>query len=136
MTISVDRQSGLFTPELSDRINTMSTNLWEDIQGLEIPEKAYKETVAPFKIQTSVESRQSNFSIGRVHIISLVVTGSINANGFQKFADLPFSPATDIIVLNGTNTALFKVEAGTNTLFIDTFGATRSGFDCYFWFIS
>lgn len=136
MTISIDRESGLFTPELSDRINTMSTNLWENIQELSVPEKAYKETVAPFKIQTTAESRQSNFSIGRVHIISLVVTGTVTANGFQKFADLPFSPSTDVIVLNGTNSALFKIEAGTNTLFIDTFGATISGFDCFFWFIS
>lgn len=137
MTISIDRQSGLFTPELSDRINTMSTNLWEDIQGLEVPERSYKETVTPFKIQTTAQTvRQNNFTIGRVHIISMVIQSSVTANGFTKFADLPFTPSTDIYCTNGSYSALFKIKAGTTELFIDTFGATISGFDCFFWFVS
>ena len=42
MTITIDRQSGLFTPELSDRINTLSDNLWNDIQALDVPDKNIK----------------------------------------------------------------------------------------------
>jgi len=137
MTISIDRQSGLFTPELSDRINNMSDLLWQDIQALDVPVKEYKETVTPFKIQTVPAcSRQNSFSIGPVRVINLVISGSISSGSFVHFADLPFPPSTDIYMTNGTQNAIYKCKAGTTDLQIYTFGRTISGFDCYFFYVS
>lgn len=136
MTISIDRQSGLFTPELSDRINNMSDLLWQDIQSLEVPVKEYKETVTPFKVQTITNCRQNSFSIGPVRIINLVVSGEVNTGSFSHFADLPFPPSTDIYMTNGAQNAIYKCKAGTTDLQIYTFGRTISGFDCYFFYIS
>lgn len=138
MTITVDRRSGLFTPELSDRINTMSDNLWNDMQALEVPDKKYKETVTPFKIQTTVlTARQNCFSIGRVHIINIVFNGEIKSdNTFVELGYLPFAPVTNIYLINGTFEALYRVDAGTNKLLINTLGNTLKSFECYFFYIS
>lgn len=138
MTITVDRRSGLFTPELSDRINTMSDNLWNDMQALEVPDKKYKETVTPFKIQTTVPTaRQNCFSIGRVHIINIVFNGEIKTdNIFVELGYLPFAPVTNIYLINGTFEALYRVDAGTNKLLINTLGNTLKSFECYFFYIS
>lgn len=138
MTITIDRQSGLFTPELSDRINTMSDNLWNDIQALEVPDKKYKETVTPFKIQTTVPTaRQNCFSVGRVHIINIVFNGEIKSeNKFVELGYLPFTPSTNIITTNGTYEAIYKVEAGTNKLLINTLENTLKSFECYFFYVS
>lgn len=138
MTITVDRRSGLFTPELSDRINTMSDNLWNDMQALEVPDKKYKETVTPFKIQTTVPTaRQNCFSIGRVHIINIVFNGEIKSdNAFVELGYLPFAPVTNIYLVNGTFEALYRVDAGTNKLLINTLGNTLTSFECYFFYIS
>lgn len=138
MTITVDRRSGLFTPELSDRINTMSDNLWNDMQALEVPDKKYKETVTPFKIQTTVPTaRQNCFSIGRVHIINIVFNGEIKSgNTFVELGYLPFAPVTNIYLINGTFEALYRVDAGTNKLLINTLGNTLKSFECYFFYIS
>lgn len=138
MTITVDRRSGLFTPELSDRINTMSDNLWNDMQALEVPDKKYKETVTPFKIQTTVPTaRQNCFSIGRVHIINIVFNGEIKSdNTFVELGHLPFAPVTNIYLINGTFEALYRVDAGTNKLLINTLGNTLKSFECYFFYIS
>lgn len=138
MTITVDRRSGLFTPELSDRINTMSDNLWNDMQALEVPDKKYKETVTPFKIQTTVPTaRQNCFSIGRVHIINIVFNGEIKTdNAFVELGYLPFAPVTNIYLINGTFEALYRVDAGTNKLLINTLGNTLKSFECYFFYIS
>lgn len=137
MTITIDRRSGLFTPELSDRINTMSDNLWNDIQALDVPDKKYKEKVTPFKIQTTVSTaRQNCFSVGRVHIINIVFNGEIKSDKFVELGYLPFAPVADIITTNGTYEALYKVEAGTNKLLINTLNNTLKSFECYFFYIS
>lgn len=137
MTITIDRQSGLFTPELSDRINTLSDNLWNDIQALDVPDKKYKEKVTPFKVQTTVSTaRQNCFSIGRVHIVNLVFSGSITSSSFVELGVLPFTPSTNILVANGTYEALYRVDAGTNKLLINTLGHSMSGFECYFFYVS
>lgn len=137
MTITINRQSGLFTPELSDRINTMSDNLWNDIQALEVPDKKYKEKVSPFKIQTTVATaRQNSFSIGRVHVINIVFSGTITSSSFVELGYLPFTPSTNILVANGTYEAVYRVDAGTNKLYINTLGHTLSTFECYFFYVS
>lgn len=137
MTITIDRRSGLFTPELSDRINTMSDNLWNDIQALEVPDKKYKETVTPFKIQTTVPTaRQNCFSVGRVHIINVVFNGGIKSDGFVELGYLPFAPSTNILTTNGTYEALYRVDAGTSKLLINTLGNTLKSFECYFFYVS
>lgn len=138
MTITVDRKSGLFTPELSDRINTMSDNLWNDMQALEVPDRKYKERITPFKIQTTVPTaRQNCFSIGRVHIINIVFNGEIKSdNTFVELGYLPFAPITNIYLMNGTFEALYRVDAGTNKLLINTLENTLTSFECYFFYIS
>ena len=137
MTITIDRRSGLFTPELSDRINTMSDNLWNNIQALEVPDKKYKEKVTPFKVQTTIPTaRQNCFSVGRVHIINIVFNGEIKSDKFVELGYLPFAPVASILTTSGTYEALYRVDAGTNKLLINTLGNTLKSFECYFFYVS
>lgn len=139
MTITIDRRSGLFTPELSDRINTMSDKLWNEIQALKVPDRKYKEVVKPFKIQTTVPTaRQNNFTLGRVHVINIVFKkDKFSSDTFVELGHLPFAPVTNIYTLNGTFEAIYRVDAGTNKLLINTLGKEMTDtFECYFFYIS
>lgn len=139
MTITIDRRSGLFTPELSDRINTMSDKLWNEIQALEVPDRKFKEVVKPFKIQTTIPAvRQNNFTLGRVHVINMVFKeDKFSSDTFVELGYLPFAPVADIYTLNGTFDAIYRVDAGTNKLLINTLGNELTDtFECYFFYIS
>ena len=115
----------------------MSDNLWNDIQALEVPDKKYKETVTPFKIQTTVPTaRQNCFSVGRVHIVNIVFNGGIKSDTFVELGYLPFTPSTNILTTNGTYEALYRVDAGTGKLLINTLGNTLKSFECYFFYVS
>lgn len=139
MTITIDRRSGLFTPELSDRINTMSDKLWNEIQALEVPDRKFKEVVKPFKIQTTIPTvSQNNFTLGRVHVINMVFKkDKFSSDTFVELGYLPFAPVADIYTPNGTYDVIYRVDAGTNKLLINTLGKEMTDtFECYFFYIS
>lgn len=110
MIISLDRNSGLFSPEVSDRTNHKSTQLYESIQALDVPTKAYHEKVSPFKISTSYDMEQHCYSIGRTHVLSFVLHSDIKAsdNSFIKVGDIPFFAVTK--VMWQTSGGIYKVD--------------------------
>ena len=57
-------------------------------------------------------------------------------NKFVELGYLPFTPSTNIITTNGTYEALYRVDAGTNKLLINTLENTLKSFECYFFYVS
>lgn len=110
MIISLDRNSGLFTPEVSDRTNHKSTQLYESIQALDVPVKAFHEKVSPFKISTAYDMEQHCYSIGRSHIISFTLRSNITAsnNSFIKVGDIPFFAVAKVVWQ--TEKGIYKVD--------------------------
>lgn len=136
MTISIDRNSKLFTPEMSDRINKKSTDLYENIQALDVPEKAFKEKVAPIYINTQYDIEQHCYSIGRTQILSFKVRQGIPiGDSFKLFGTVMYQPVADIIWL-ASEKALFKIPANKNEIYIYPFDSDAKDYWVYIWYIN
>lgn len=141
MTITIDRNSGLFTPELSDKINSQSNSLYENIKQIKAPAKRIRERVTGFTVTPDVDMKQYCYSIGNLHIVNLHVNGTIRSEdkAWTRLCILPIAPATDIYTLTaieGTAAgAILKISAGDRNVYLDTFGGSRSNFDVYFTYI-
>lgn len=134
MIISLDRNSGLFTPEVSDRTNFKSTQLYESIQALEVPQKAMKEKVAPFKINTTYDMEQHCYSIGRTNVVSFTLRSNITAsnNSFIKIGEVPFFAVT--LVIFQTEKGIYKIDQ--NKLYVYPFSDGTKDDHVYTFFIS
>lgn len=135
MIISIDREDGLFTAEMSDRINTKSTQLFENIQSLDVPVKQFKEKVSLFQISTSNDIEQHCYSIGRTHIINFKLRSNISSSeNFQLFGEIPFTPVTDLIWMS--NKAIYKIPANQTKMYIYPFSNGTKDDNVYSYFIS
>lgn len=119
MIISIDRNSGLFSPEVSDRTNYKSQQLYEGIQALDVPQKAFHEKVSPFKISTTYDMEQQCYSIGRTHIVSFTLRSNITAsnNSFIKVGEVPFFAVAQ--VMWQTEKGIYKIDQ--NQLYVYPF---------------
>lgn len=134
MIISLDRNSGLFSPEISDRTNYKSTQLYESIQALEVPVKAFHEKVSPFKISTTYDMEQHCYSIGRTNIVNFTLHSDIKAsnNSFIKLGELPFFAVA--LVMWQTDLGIYKIQQ--NQIFVYPFSKGTQGDHVYTFFIS
>lgn len=134
MIISLDRNSGIFSKEICDRTNHKSTQLYENIQALEVPVKAFHEKVAPFKISTTYDVEQHCFSIGRTRVISFTLNSDIkySDNNFILIGEVPFFAITT--VLWQTEKGIYKIEQ--NKLYVYPFDGGTKGDHVYCYFIS
>lgn len=134
MIISLDRSSGLFTKEVCDRINTKSTDLYNQIQGMEIPVRSFHEKVAPFKINTTYDMEQHCYSIGRTNVVSFTLRSNITAsnNSFIKIGEVPFFAVT--LVIFQTEKGIYKIDQ--NKLYVYPFSDGTKDDHVYTFFIS
>lgn len=145
MHISIDRNSNLFTPQLSDKINQMSQDLYEDISKIKSPDLQMKETVSNLRVSSTYSIEDQSFTVGRVHFINLKVLSSIKTTNtttgrltFTKLGSVPHAPVTDIITMaiQDKKQMMIKLLAGSHDIEVSTLGDTIEGISIYFYYIS
>lgn len=145
MNLTVNRNSGLFSPELSDRINTQSQELYEQIASVKAPDLAMKENVSNLRVTSSYNIVDQSFTTGRVHFINLKVLSSIRTANtttgrltFTTLGTVPYAPVTDIITMaiKDKTQMMIKLLAGSHNIEVSTLGDTISDISIYFYYIS
>lgn len=145
MNITIQRQSGLFTEQLSDKINQMSQDLYEDISKIKSPDLQMKETVSNLRVSSTYNIVDQSFTVGRVHFINLKVLSSIKTTNtttgrltFTKLGSVPYAPVTDIITMaiQDKKQMMIKLLAGSHDIEVSTLGDTIEGISIYFYYIS
>lgn len=134
MVISLDRQSGLFNEQICDRTNHRTMQLYEDIQKMDVPQRAFRERVSIWKISTTYDMEQHCYSIGRTNIVNFTLRSDIKAsnNSFIKLGELPFFAVTK--VLWQTDGGIYKIEQ--NVISIYPFSSGTKEDHCMMWFVS
>lgn len=134
MIISLDRTSGLFNEQICDRTNHRSMQLYEAIQDLDVPIKAFKERVQPFKINTTYDIEQHCYSIGRTRIISFTLNSDIkySDNNFILIGEVPFFAIANVMFQ--TDKAIYKINQ--NKLYVYPFSDGTKGDHVYTYYIS
>lgn len=140
MIITIDRNSKLFTPEASDRINIQSEEIYNEINNIYTPPLMFKENVSQFNLNSTHQFLyQGNFKFGRVNVLNFTLKGKFkstwhyvegmkNANGILtngyydiiKVADIPCAPVCDIILFNDEG-VMYTIKQGTNSIYMNTF---------------
>ncbi len=124
MIIYCDRNDGIFTPQMSDRINVKSDNLYEKINGI---------SVTPIYPHVDVDSLTLNVANNpmvdyvvdnslvinhHLYVINVTVTckQSYVMDHFVKIGDLNVPPVTDIICQYDDGALILKVEKGQTSI--------------------
>lgn len=145
MNITINRNSGLFSAELSDRVNQMSQDLYGDISNIRSPDLAMKENVSNLRVTSSYDIVDQSFTTGRVHFINILVKSSIKTTNtttgrltFTKLGSVPYAPVTDIITMaiKDKTQMMVKLLAGSHDIEVSTLGDTISDISIYFYYIS
>lgn len=119
MLILCDRQDGIFTPQMSDRLNIKATALWEKINGLNPPViypklKVQNDDINVAGISLITESTNSSFSIeGGLHVVNFRVTfnTSLTLNN-TTIGRLSTPPNGDILLSLNDGQAVIIVQKG------------------------
>lgn len=123
MLIMCDRQDGIFTPQMSDRINIKTTALWEKINGMYVPAIYPKLKVSEDEINTaniSIIKESSNYSLqieGGLHVINFRVTFDtpLTLNN-TTIGQLTTPPNGDILVTLNNGNIVIIVQKGTTAI--------------------
>lgn len=123
MLIMCDRQDGIFTPQMSDRINIKTTALWERINGMDVPVIYPKLKVSEDEINTaniSIIKESSNYSLqigGGLHVINFRVTFDtpLTLNN-TTIGQLTTPPNGDILVTLNNGNIVIIVQKGTTAI--------------------
>ena len=123
----IDRQSGVFNPQTSDRINIKSTALWEKIQEVYNPAiypklQVEADDIGWQDISIIKEVSNTSFTIGgNLHIVNYRITFNTslqltnNTIGFLRFP-----PNGDIIVSFNDGAYIAIVKKGTTPIKVTT----------------
>lgn len=141
MIITCDRQDGIFTPQMSDRINVKSTALWERIQDINVTPIYPKIAADTEHINTTgipIVSYVVDNSIvvgNHLHIINFTITfnGNVSYNSFGRIANLNVAPITDILVQFYDGKYVLYVEKGTTEIKI--LGNVGTQAQIYFYYV-
>lgn len=158
MYISIDRQDGTFTPQAADRINIKSSNLWNQIQSMNVPVIANKEVVELEQISPLTSgvtmTNDNSFHVGKIHYINAQFTTSLgqpyyveDEDGnriwyppkFTKIADVRTPPSERVYVsLNDGegNTWFYKIDAGSSELCLANYSTSNTYVPCFLYYIT
>lgn len=141
MIIYCDRTDGIFTPQMSDRINIKSNNLYEKIESI---------TVTPIFPHVDVDSLTLNVVNNEMvdyvvdnslvinhHLyvinVTVTLTQSYTMDHFVKIGDLAVPPVTDIIQQYDDGALILKVEKGQTGIYL--MGSLGSQPSFYFYYV-
>ncbi len=123
----IDRQSGVFNPQTSDRINIKSTALWEKIQGINAPVIYPKlqvdaDDIGWQSVSGIAEVSNTSFTIGgNLHIVNyrITLTRPMQLTN-NTIGLLRFPPNGDIIVSFNDGAYIAIVRKGTAQIKVTT----------------
>lgn len=133
MIRTIDRESGIFSRETCDKINIKSTEIYENINKMNIPVIRYKEPVTEEII--SIENKYNGTARGlRVgHLIQFDITiMNPDQEGWNKIGELQTAPIMDLLYSNTNGGSILKVERGSTDIWLFT---TESPVLLYGWYV-
>lgn len=126
MVIYCDRNDGIFTPQMSDRINVKSDNLYEKINSIQVtpiyPHMDVDSLTLNVINNSMVDYVVDNSLVINHHlyVINLTVTlkQSYVMDHFVKIGDLSVPPVTDILQQYDDGALILKVEKGQTGIYL------------------
>lgn len=126
MVIYCDRNDGIFTPQMSDRINIKSDNLYEKINSIQVvpiyPHMDVDSLTLNVMNNSLVNYVVDNSLVINHHLYVINVTITLNqtitTDHFVKIGDLTVPPVTDIIQQYDDGAMILKVEKGKTGLWL------------------
>ncbi len=126
MIIYCDRNDGIFTPQMSDRINVKSNNLYDKIDAIEVT-PIYPHVDVDSLTLNVVNNPMVQYVVDNslvinhhLYVINVTVTlqNSYVEDHFVKIGDLTVPPVTDIVCQYDDGAMILKVEKGQTGIYL------------------